>query len=578
MYDILIKNGMICDGTGADVYRADLGIVGEQIAAIGNLQGAEAITVIDAEGKVVTPGFIEPHSHVDLSILMNPRAEAYLQQGVTTVVGGNCGHSMGIMGDELYRSAVMDFALTAKAAPSYFNLVNLLLPRADAAAAFQELYGIDMNWHTLGEYVDVCNERGMDVNIVPLAGYSAIRNAVMGADSMREATEEELVKLEECVRQAMEDGAFGFSTGLDPQYVPGLFATDEETIRMLKIVKEYDGIFTSHTFNTRADGSGNRMDGYRTMLEQAMAAGIRTNVSHVHVIGMAADAESAVQAAKNTLEYFYEMKEKGLDLSYDVIPSAEAIDFTIPYFAFFLRPFVLISGTRKYLAENFKVPDFRKMVHTVIDAGMFPVFDPKQPVNYYKMIMVTKHRNPRYVGKVFETYAQELGVNPLDLMMDMFAEDPDMEANAGAAFFDEANDILTRDAMAMPCADGFSCGVDSNYTGDEEIPLYPNPMNISFIARYLTMHGKERFEDTIHQITQYPAQRFGIEKRGVLKEGNYADVVVLSREKLHSYDKSENPLQYPEGFDAVIVNGTLTIQNKQHLDVMAGRMLRKNAQ
>lgn len=410
MYDILIKNGLICDGTGRDAYKADLAIKGNQITAIGNLSDSgnlndsgnscdlgdsgnscnpgniQAKKIINADGKIVAPGFIDAHCHADLNILMNPRAEAHLQQGVTTVVGGNCGHSMGIMGDELYRCAIMDFALTAKAAPSYFNLINLLLPRAAAADAFKELYGVEMNWHTLGEYIDVCNKHGMDINIVPLAGYSAVRNAVMGADSMREATPEELDRLEAAVRQAMEDGAFGLSTGLDPQYIPGLFATDEETIRMLKVVKEYDGIFTSHTFNTRADGSGNRMDGYRTMLEQAKAAGVRANVSHAHVIGMAADSEGAVKAAKETLEYFYKMKEEGVDLSYDVIPSAEAIDFTIPYFAFFLRPFVMISGSRKHLAENFRIPDFRQMVHTVIDAGMFPVFDPKQPVNYYKMM------------------------------------------------------------------------------------------------------------------------------------------------------------------------------------------------
>ena len=153
-----------------------------------------------------------------------------------------------------------------------------------------------------------------------------------------------------------------------------------------------------------------------------------------------------------------------------------------------------------------------------------------------------------------------------------------MEANVSAAGFDEANNILTRDSMAMPCSDGFACTVSSNYTGDGEIPLYPNPMNISFIARYLTVHGKSRFEDTIHQITQFPAQRFGIEKRGVLREGCYADVVVLDRERLHSYDKDSDPMQYPDGFCQVIVNGVLTIENKRHLDAAAGRMLRKNAQ
>lgn len=578
MYDLIIRKGTIYDGTGRDTYQADIGIEKDTITAIGNLDQQKAKKIIDASGCAVTPGFIEPHCHADLNILMNPRAESYLMQGVTTLVGGNCGHSMGPMGDEIYRSAVMDFDLTFETAPKYFDLVSLLLPREKAEKAFLKLYGIHMDWHTLEEYIAKCNANGMDCNIVPLAGYSAIRNSVMGADCMREATAKELEGLEAAVRECMEAGAFGLSTGLDPQYIPGPFATDEETIRMLSIVKEYDGIFTSHTFNTRLDGTGGRMDGYKTMLNQAKAAGVRANVSHVHVLGMGATPEEGEQAARDTIAYFEKMAAEGLDLSYDVIPSPEAIDFTIPYFAFFLRPFVLMSGSRKHLAENFRIPDFRQMVHKVIESGMYPVLDEKQPMNYFKMLMITKHKNPAHVGKVFATYAEEKGISALELMMDLFAEDPDMAANTGACGFEKANELLCRHPMAMPCADGFSCTKNSNYTGDKELPLYPNPMNLSFIPRYLTLHGKKRFEDTIHQISGFVAERFGIAKRGILAQGNYADIVVLNREKLHSYDMDENPLQYPEGFEYVIVNGKVTIDKKHHLEVAAGRMLQKNAQ
>ena len=369
MYDILIKNAVIYDGTGADAFTGSVAVKGGRIAAVGDA-GGTAAHVIDAAGRALTPGFIDPHSHADLSALMYPGMEAYLLQGVTTVVGGNCGHGMAPMGGELYRSAVIDFPLTQAVKPSYFQLVSLLLPRAGAEKAAKELFGIDMRWHSLGEYIDECNSRGLGANIAPLAGYSAIRNAVMGSDCMREATPEELNRLEALVEDCMRQGALGFSTGLDPQYIPGLFATDSETVRMLRVVRRYGGVFASHTFNVGPDGTGGRMEGYEKMLSQALAAGVRANVSHVHLLGMASTGDGALAAARATLAYFSEMRAKGLDLSYDVIPTPVAIDFTIPYFAFFIRPFVLMTGSRRRLAEAFRVEDFRAAVHAIIGAAL----------------------------------------------------------------------------------------------------------------------------------------------------------------------------------------------------------------
>lgn len=576
MYDLIIQNGLIYDGTGADAYRADIGIVGDRIAHIGNLQGESAKKMIDAAGKAVTPGFIDPHSHADLSILTHPSMEAYLMQGVTTVVGGNCGHSMGPIGDEIYRSAIVDFPLTFAAEPKYFDLVSLLLPKEAAARAWRDIYGIELDWHSFADYVETCNRHGMDANIAPLVGYSAVRNAVMGADCMREATPEEQDRLEKLVKESMEAGAFGLSTGLDPQYLPGPYASDEETIRMLKIVREYNGIFTSHTFNVSPDGTGGRMEGYQKMLSQAKAAGVRANVSHVHLMGMAATAEEAVTAARNTIAYFEQMRRDGLDLSYDVIPTAEAIDFTIPYFAFFLRPFVLMSGSRAHLAENFRVGDFRQMVRTVLQSGMYPALDPKQPMNYYGMLSITRHTDASCIGSTFAALAARRGTDPLELMMDLFEQDPDMAVGMGPAGFTAANDLLCSHPMAMPSSDGFSCTKDTNLTTNAELPLYPNPMNLSFIPRFLLRSAHPRFEDTVRQASGFVAQRFNIADRGVLKVGAFADVVVLDRNQLRCYDEAENALQYPDGFEYVIVNGVVTIEHKHHLGARAGRMLRKS--
>ena len=573
MYDILIENAVIYDGSGADAFSGSVAVKDGRIAAVGEA-GGDSARVIDAAGRALTPGFIDPHSHADLSALMYPGMEAYLLQGVTTVVGGNCGHGMAPMGDELYRSAVIDFPLTQAVKPSYFQLVSLLLPRAGAERAARELFGIDMSWHGLGEYIDACNSRGLGANIAPLAGYSAIRNAVMGSDCMREASPEELDRLEAMVEECMEQGAFGLSTGLDPQYVPGLFATDAETVRMLRVVRRYGGVFASHTFNVGPDGVGGRMEGYEKMLNQALAAGVRANVSHVHLLGMASTADGAMAAARATLAYFEEMRSRGLDLSYDVIPTPVAADFTIPYFAFFIRPFVMMTGSRRRLAEAFRVEDFRAAVHAVIGAGLYPALDAKIPGNYFGVLSVTRHRDGGLVGKTFAQLAAERGAEPLDVMMDLFAADPDMEAGMGSADFAEANDLLCAQDMAMPCSDGFSCAADTNFTRDGELPVYPNPMNVGYAPRFLTRWAG-RFEDAVRKLSGLPAERFGIPARGLIRPGFRADLVLLDRGRLRAYDETETPLRSPDGIDLVLVGGVLAVENGQVTGRRAGRMLRR---
>lgn len=575
MFDVLILNGTIVDGTGKAGYCADIAIKDDKIVKIGDLKNETATKVVDATNKMVTPGFIDPHTHCDLSVLFNPSMENYLQQGVTTCIGGNCGHNYAPVGDELYRAAIIDMKVPYAAEPAFFELTKLLLPKEAGVKALKEQYGIDMDWHTLEEYLAKCDTAPLDGNIAMLAGYSAIRGAVMGMDCCREASAEELDKMEEMTRACMEAGAYGISTGTDPNYVPGPFATHEETVRMLKVVKEYDGIFSSHTRNQSAEGMPDRMGGYKDMLTQAKEANIRCNVSHVHTLGMGIDEESNAKAAHDTLAYFEEMANSGLDLSYDIIPSPFSMDMTVPYFATFLRPFVMMCGSRHHLGECFKVQDFRKMVKVVIEAGMYPMLDTKNiMMSMYPLLKVTRHKNDAYVGHNLYEYATQNEIDPLDLVMDMFSEDPDMGVDMMLPSCVEANRILSQHPMAMMCSDGFTGGKDMNFGVNDELQMTPNPMNFSYSIRYLTNYASS-FENGVHVLSGKVADRFKIEGRGVLKEGNYADIVVMDKDALHSYDCDENVFQYPEGIDYVFVNGVLTIDHKVHTKATAGKMLRK---
>ena len=275
------------------------------------------------------------------------------------------------------------------------------------------------------------------------------------------------------------------------------------------------------------------------------------------------------------------MEAEGLDLSYDVIPSPYSMDLTVPYFSMFLRPFVLLCGGRKEFARQLQAGDVRKLVHTVVEQGLYPALDDsKLMTSVYPILMVSRHATrPQAIGMNLLAYAQSLDKKPLDAVLDLFMEDPDMGVDMALPDSVESNEILCRHRLAMPCADGFSADKDTNLGINEDLSMLANPMNLSCMIRWLLLHGKERFEDSIRQITSYPAERFGIKDRGILTEGAYADIVVLEKERLYSHDRDENPLQYPEGIDYVFVNGQLTIDHKRQVKgVKAGRMLKKNQQ
>ncbi len=572
MLDILIKNALIYDGTGAEPYSADIGIKGEHITEIGEI-AEDAAKVIDATGKVVTPGFIDPHCHVDTTIIWAPEMEPYLKQGVTTVIGGNCGHAIAPMGKEVFRGPLLDIKLANAIHPNYFEENPLMFSRKDADEVFRRECGVELCWNSLGDFMEECDKLPMGGNMAMLAGYSAIRSAVMGMDCMRPADDEELDAMEQMVEDCMKVGAFGLSTGRDPNYAPGHIASHEEMVRMLKVVKAHDGIFTSHTYNVSPEGEMDRMGGYREMVELAKASGVKMNVSHVHVLGMAGTPEQAVGAARNTLDYFEAVSSQGVDLSFDVLPSPYSADLTFPYFAFFIKPLVLMSGTRKQLAKNFRVPDFRKMVHLIVDNGMMPGFNIHFPGNWLGRLYINRHINESYVGKTFVDCGKLLDMAPLDALMNIFAEDPDMGANLAAFDFEEAVDILCSHPDAMPCSDGTSYPKDKNLS-EEEIPLYPGEMNISFIPRYLLRQGKEDFKEAVRKASGLVAERFGIKGRGVVLTGNFADLVIMDRNELKSYDRDENPMQDPEGIEYVIVNGAIAVEHGEMAAAGAGKVLR----
>lgn len=580
MFDIMIKNGMVCDGSGKPSYRADIGITGDRITYIGTDLPAgqmrrQAREIIDAAGMVVTPGFIDPHTHADLSVLVQPAMEPYLRQGVTTVVTGNCGYGMAPQGRETLYCSDLDMDFLERAGASEEDLFPLIFDRDRGAAALAGRYGIDFDWHSFEEFSEKCEALPLGCNMAPLIGYSALRTAVMGKDCLRAASEEELTAMEQEVHAAMEAGAFGISTGRDPVYLPGPYADDAEMRRMLGAVAEYGGIFSSHTASCGSDGRPDRIGGYREMLRQADGIPLRLNISHVHVMNMAANGEEAAEAARRTLAYFDEMRERGADLTYDVIPSPNCSDFTQTSFGYFLKPLVLKAGSRERLSKAFRNPAFRREIHEMIDRGQLPILDVNSELCWLEEFVVLKHRNPSYVGKSLPDCAELLLMGLADTVMTLFGEDPEMVCDLAAPDFGEAVDILCRGEYAMPCSDGSSYSKETNLTGNDEMPLYPNSMNIGYIPRYLNRYGKGCLEKAVRQASGFVAERFQIKERGIIKEGYFADLAILDLARLHSFDEEENPLQNPRGIETVIVNGQIVLREEKLTGAAAGRVLRR---
>lgn len=578
MFDILIKNGTVCDGTGAPCFRADIGVSGDRIAYVGTGCREQAARIIDAAGKVVTPGFIDSHTHADVSALIEPAMEPFVKQGVTTVVAGNCGYGMAPQGDTVFYYSCVDQRFQKLAGAGSDDVMPLIYQREKAEKAFKELYGIDADWKTFDEYSRKCDAVPLGCNMAMLLGYNAARTAVMGKDCLRDATEEELERLEQAVRAAMEAGAFGMSTGRDPAYLPGPYAADGEIRQMLNIVKEYDGIFASHTANYDAEGNTDRIGGYEEMLRQAEGTGVKVHVSHVHALNMADDEEGITRAAQRTLDFFEEARRRGTDLSYDVIPSPNCCNFTLVSFAYYLKPLVLRAGGFQRLVGLLKTEAFRQELHQMLDDGKLPSLDINAEDNLLPELCVLKHRNPVYVGKFITECAALMGREPFDAALDLLLEDTEMVADFISPFLGRSVDVFCGSQYAMPCSDGMGFSKETNLSGDEDIPLYPNSMNIGLIPRYLTRYGGERFERAVRQATGFPAERFGMKDRGLLREGYFADIVVLDRNRLRSFDEEENPLQDPEGIDYVIVNGQVELDPDGLTGAGAGRVLRKERQ
>ena len=528
MLDTIILNARVIDGSGAPWTRADVAIQDGKIAAIGSLHRAEAKTTIDAEGKFVAPGFIDCHSHSDWSLLANRDSDSTLMQGVTTEIVGNCGMSY--------------------APVSQFNHDRL------ATDVDRTSPGATIQWKSFGEYLDHVRGEGTGANYAFLAGHAAIRSSVIGSDE-RLATPDEISGMERALAQALEEGAIGFSTGLE--FVPGRAAARDELVALSRVVARCERLHTSHqrTRNERF------VESVEEILGVCREAGARLQISHNNKRLGAPDG-----AWERTMDMQDEARRGGLDVSCDTTSYIAGLGLM----AAVLPPWLFDEGPAK-AAERLADPTIREKVKNDLHRYWLMIAE-----RQFDIVWLGRTSNtPEFFGKSFEEIGQLTRKDPLDAYLDILMKEGAGIADAGM-FGQVKSPEHLRELMQHPLV---ALEADA-WTASAEGPLAPlvnHPASFGWTARilgdYVRDRGWLRLEEAVKKMTAMPAAKFGLRDRGLLRPGLAADVVVFDAATIQDNANFDRPAVYPTGIEHVFVNGTAAVTNGALTKTRAGAVL-----
>jgi len=580
---ILIRDATIVDGSGRRPFRGSILIVGDRIQEV--VEGPSALTgtadvVIDASGLIACPGLIDMHAHGDETLFLYPTADNYVLQGVTTIVGGNCGFSPAPIRD-WWLMSFWEYDWWHEIEP-YKYYAPIMHPIEKVNEKLKEKLGFTIDWRTFGEYLQKIREIGTSVNYVPMVGHNTIRTAVMGNDYKRRARPEEVEEMRRLVREAMDSGAHGMSTGLD--YEPGSYADTEELVELARVVAEYGGIYATHWRRTgvrkevKEVRRPEKIKGILEAIEIGKKAKVSVQISHLlsgYTIYPPPPPILAEASAKATLQVIDEARGKGLDVTFDVIPNTTGGVFAAPELVSLLTPWLREAGSRERLAEHLRAKDVREEIREVINAGRWWAINPKVNPFWMDSIRIVKCKVKAFEGKTVGEIAEERGADPLDTLFDILQEDP--YAKMIYEHLIEEVELITylRHPACMIGIDTFA--LDDKW-GMKTPPYYlPHPNTYSGYVHYLTRYVRElhvlSLEEAIRKATSLPARRMGLTDRGVIRPGAYADLTIFDLQRLQELGTYLEPRRYPKGVNYVIVNGEIVVKNGKHTGVRAGRVI-----
>ncbi|MBZ0303080.1 MAG: D-aminoacylase [Anaerolineae bacterium] len=532
-YDIMLRNGTIYDGSGNPPTVGDLAIGGDQIAAIGPLADASATLEIDVQGLAVAPGFINMLSWSPESLIQDGRSQSEIRQGVTLEVMGE-GESMG----------PLSAAMKAKGPGSYMAQGDIVY---------------DVEWTTLGEYLEWLEKRGVSCNIASFVGSSTLRIHTIGYDD-RPPTEAELAEMKRLLRQAMEEGAMGMSAALI--YTPAFYAKTDELIELAKVVSDYDGMYISHI---RSEGSA-FLEALDEFLTIAREADVSAEIYHLKAAGRSnwPKMDAAIAKIEQALD-------EGLRVSADMYTypfSGTGLDACIPPWAH--------EGGHSAKIARLKDPEIRERVKADMTSPSDDwenMYAENSPAN----ILLAGFRQPHLKhlqGKtLLEVMEMRGSQSAKDTIIDLLIED---DSRIFTMYFSMAEDNL-RKQVALPWV-SFCSDAESQAPEGVFLNSIPHPRAYGSFARVLAKYVREEgivpLEEAVRRLSAFPASCLKLDRRGSLRPGFFADVVVFDPEKIQDHATPQDPQVYATGMVHVFVNGEQVLKDGEHTDARPGRFVR----
>lgn len=527
-FDIIIKGGMVYDGTGGTPRRVDVGIKGDRIAAVGNLSGASAPQIVDAKGLAVAPGFINMLAHSESSWIVDPRSLSELKQGVTTQIFGEL--SMGPLSDEMKR--------------------RLRDQQGDVK--------YDIEWTTLAEYLQYLEKRGVSQNFASFIGAGTIRENVIGSED-KPPTPAQLDQMRELVRREMEAGALGITTALI--YPPAFFAKTDELIELCKVAAKYKGKYTVHM---RSEGN-QLIQGVQETMRIGREAGLPVEIYHLKALG-----KDNWPKMDQVIKMIEDARRQGLKITanmYTYTAGGTGLESSMPPWVF--------DGGREAAYKRLQDPATRQKIADAV----------RTPTNEWEnlylaagspdRILLASFRSEKlkqYTGKTLAEVAKLRGKDPVETIMDLVLED---RSRIGTIYFLMSEENVKKE-IQQPWV---SFGSDAASIAPEGVFLKSSahPRAYGNFARLLGKYVREEkvisLSEAIRRLTSLPANNLGLDHRGLLQPGMFADVVVFDPNTITDRATYENPHQLAVGVKDVFVNGVHVLKDGEHTGAKPGRAL-----
>ncbi|MEM0015038.1 MAG: D-aminoacylase [Zestosphaera sp.] len=526
-YDLIVRGGVVVDGSGAPPFRKDIGVIGDTIVKIGDLSGRAAEEVVDAEGLAVAPGFVDIHNHSDGDLFLLPTADNYVTQGVTTVVVGNCGYSLA--------------PLTER------NREFMELSEAEFVREFGRI-----PWRSFREYLDLLDGLEKSLNVATLVGHGTVRGAVLGTEDVR-PSEKQLGEMRELVEEALRDGAFGMSSGLI--YVPGVFSEISELAELAKAVAAYGGVYATHMRN---EGVG-LMDAVIEAVEVGLRSGVSLEISHVKAAGT-----PAWGGVEKVLSIIEEYAGRGYDISADAYPyaaSSTGLEALLP-------SWVRDGGLGK-MVQRLSNPTTLEVLQKELNRYGIPE---EGHTDWDKIRISYSGSHPEVLGRSIEEVSRMWDADPVQTIAKLLVGDG---GSTRVIIHTMSEDDVSR-AVAHPLV-----AIGSDGAVHKPGNSMPHPRSYGTFPRVIAKYVRETktlsLAEAIRKMTSLPARKLGLWDRGLIRPGLKADLVIFSHNTIKDRATYEDPCTHSSGVEYLIINGGLVIRDGELTRARPGRLLRRRA-